>query len=151
MDDNAILYVSLNDKCISKIFVTDNIKDNVDNLINYLKDNNINARMLTGDSKNKALEIAKKVGITDVSYELLPQDKYKIVEEEIKKNDKIIAFVGDGVNDAPTLRLSHVGISMGNIGSESAIEASDVVIVNDDMSKIETAIKMSKFTFCYKY
>ena len=146
LDDNAILYVSLNDKCISKIFVTDNIKDNVDNLINYLKDNNINARMLTGDSKNKALEIAKKVGITDVSYELLPQDKYKIVEEEIKKNDKIIAFVGDGVNDAPTLRLSHVGISMGNIGSESAIEASDVVIVNDDISKIETAIKMSKFT-----
>lgn len=146
LDDNAILYVSLNDKCISKIFVTDNIKDNVDNLISYLKDNNINARMLTGDSKNKALEIAKKVGITDVSYELLPQDKYKIVEEEIKKNDKIIAFVGDGVNDAPTLRLSHVGISMGNIGSESAIEASDVVIVNDDISKIETAIKMSKFT-----
>lgn len=81
----------------------------------------------------------------EVYYELLPQDKYSLLENMIKDN-KNIAFVGDGINDAPALALSPIGVSMGKIGQASAIEASDIVIMNDDLNKITEAIKISKFT-----
>ena len=103
--------------------------------------------MFTGDKKDIALNIASKIGINNVQYELLPQDKYHLLEEKInsKENGKI-AFVGDGINDAPSLALADIGISMGGVGSSAAIEASDVVIMKDDISKINEAIKISKFT-----
>ena len=101
--------------------------------------------MFTGDNKDSALKVGKEVGIDNVNYELLPNDKYNLLEQKLNSNE-IIAFVGDGINDAPTLRLSHIGISMGGIGSSSAIEASDVVIMTDELRKINKSIEISKYT-----
>ena len=102
--------------------------------------------MFTGDNKDIALDIAKKVGIDDVNYELLPKDKFDLLESEIKKYNGNVAFVGDGINDAPALRIAKIGISMGSIGSEAAIEASDIVIMNDNLDSLLTLIKISKKT-----
>lgn len=144
---NTIVYISKNDEVIGCIELEDEIKNDVSKSITNLKRNNINTLMFTGDKKDIALNIASKVGINNVQYELLPQDKYRLLEEKInsKENGKI-AFVGDGINDAPSLALADIGISMGGVGSSAAIEASDVVIMKDDISKINEAIKISKFT-----
>lgn len=144
---NTIVYISKNDEVIGCIELEDEIKNDVSKSITNLKRNNINTLMFTGDKKDIALNIASKVGINNVQYELLPQDKYHLLEEKInsKENGKI-AFVGDGINDAPSLALADIGISMGGVGSSAAIEASDVVIMKDDISKINEAIKISKFT-----
>lgn len=144
---NTIVYISKNDEVIGYIELEDEIKNDVSKSIANLKRNNINTLMFTGDKKNIAINIASKVGINNVQYELLPQDKYRLLEEKInsKENGKI-AFVGDGINDAPSLALADIGISMGGVGSSAAIEASDVVIMKDDISKINEAIKISKFT-----
>ena len=103
--------------------------------------------MFTGDKKDIALNIASKIGINNVQYELLPQDKYHLLEEKInsKENGKI-AFVGDGMNDAPVIKRADIGISMGGIGSDVAIEASDVVLMKDEIEAIPKAIKISKLT-----
>ena len=114
--------------------------------IEELKNMNIKTFMFTGDNKDVALEIAKRANIDNVKYEMLPIDKYNELEKLIKNNKKKTAFVGDGINDAPSLALSSVGISMGGVGSSSAIEASDVVIMNDSLLKIPKAIKISKLT-----
>ena len=104
--------------------------------------------MFTGDSKQIAEDIAKKIGISEVKYEMLPQDKYSKLEEELENNktNKKIAFVGDGINDSPVLARADIGISMGGVGSSSAIEASDVVIMTDELSKILEGIQISKKT-----
>lgn len=145
-DANALCYVNINDKLVAQVKLVDSIKDNAKETISYLLKNNIDCEMLTGDSKSSAINIGKQVGIENIKYELLPQDKYNLVNEYIKDKNLLVGFVGDGINDAPTLALANVGISMGAIGSESAIEASDVVIVNDDIAKIKTAIQISKYT-----
>ena len=106
----------------------------------------ITPKMYTGDSKDIANNIAKQIGINEVYYELLPQDKYNLLEQELKNSNKVIAFVGDGINDTPSLARADIGISMGGIGSDSAIESSDIVIMNDDLTKIIDAIKISKKT-----
>ena len=90
--------------------------------------------------------MAKKLGINEVYSKLLPQDKFKLLEEEIIKYNNHVAFVGDGINDAPAIARSSVGISLGSIGSASAIEASDVVIMDDNLDKIVIAIENSKYT-----
>ena len=145
-DANALFYVNINYNLVARIRLVDSIKGNAKETIAYLLQNNIDCEMLTGDSKSSALSIGEAVGLKNIKYELLPQDKYKLVNEYIKEDNTLVAFVGDGINDAPTLALANVGISMGSIGSESAIEASDVVIVNDDIGKIKSAIKISKYT-----
>ena len=101
--------------------------------------------MFTGDKKEVAIAIGKTLKIDQVEYEMLPTDKYYNYEK-IKKENTILAFVGDGINDTPVLKRADLGISMGGIGSEAAIEASDVVIMNDDLSKIPLAITISKYT-----
>lgn len=142
---NAI-YLSINDKCISKLELIDGIKKDAKKTINELKKLGITPYMFTGDNKDVALNIAKKVGIENTKYELLPEDKYKLLEEEISSNNGTTAFVGDGINDAPSLARANVGISMGSIGSASAIEESDVVIMTDELDKIVDGIKISKHT-----
>lgn len=107
---------------------------------------NIATMMFTGDEKSIAESIAKETNIKDVKYELLPEDKYNLLEQEIKINPNKTAFIGDGINDAPSLARADIGISMGSVGSASAIEASDVVIINDDINKIIDAINISKKT-----
>ena len=101
--------------------------------------------MFTGDNKNIAEKIGKEIGIENIKSEMLPQDKYNELEKILCSNKKV-AFVGDGINDSPVLARADVGISMGGVGSESAIEASDVVIMTDNISKIIDAIKISKKT-----
>ena len=143
--DNAI-YVNLNNKNIANIILYDGIKKEVKKTINELHKRGIVTKIFTGDNKEYAQVVAKEIGVDQVYYELLPQDKFKLLEEEIKKYDNHVAFIGDGINDAPALARSSVGISLGGIGSESAIEASDIVIMNDKLDKIITAIDYSKFT-----
>lgn len=142
---NAI-YLSINNKVVSKLELIDGIKKGAKKTINELKKLGITPYMFTGDNKDVALNIAKKVGIENTKYELLPEDKYKLLEEEISSNNGTTAFVGDGINDAPSLARANVGISMGSIGSASAIEASDVVIMTDELDKIVDGIKISKHT-----
>ena len=98
--------------------------------------------MFTGDSKENALSISEKLNIDKVYYELLPTEKYEKLEELLNDKD-VVAFIGDGINDAPSLKRADIGISMGSIGSSSAIEASDIVIMDDDISKINKAISIS--------
>ena len=100
--------------------------------------------MLTGDKKEVGEDVAKKLGIDKVYTELLPDGKVKKVEELIKQKNGTLAFVGDGINDAPVLALSDIGIAMGGLGSDAAIEAADIVIMTDEPSKINKAIKISK-------
>ena len=101
--------------------------------------------MFTGDKKEVALNIGKKLGIDVIKYEMLPKDKFDNFEE-VAKAGEITAFVGDGINDAPVLRRADIGISMGGVGTDSAIEASDVVLMKDDLKKIPQAISISRFT-----
>lgn len=140
------IYLSVDGKATAKLELVDGIKKDAKKTINELKKLGITPYMFTGDNKDVALNIAKKVGIENTKYELLPEDKYKLLEEEISSNNGITAFVGDGINDAPSLARANVGISMGSIGSASAIEASDVVIMTDELDKIVDGIKIAKHT-----
>lgn len=144
--NNNNIYLSINDKVVASLVIEDDIKNCTIETISKLKELGINVYMFTGDSKDKAISIASKVGIDNVNYEMLPEDKYNSLEHIIKNKRGVVAFVGDGINDAPVVKLADLGISMGLNGSDSAIEASDIVIMNDDISKILNAIKISKKT-----
>ena len=145
-DVNNNIYLSINDKVVASLVIEDDIKKCTIDTISKLKELGINVYMFTGDSKDKAISIASKVGIDNINYEMLPEDKYNSLEHIIKNKKGVVAFVGDGINDAPVVKLADLGISMGLNGSDSAIEASDIVIMNDDISKILNAIKISKKT-----
>lgn len=145
-DVNNNIYLSINDSVVASLVIEDEIKNSTIETISKLKELGINVYMFTGDSKDKAISIASKVGIDNVNYEMLPEDKYNFLERIIKNKTGVVAFVGDGINDAPVVKLADLGISMGLNGSDSAIEASDIVIMNDDINKILNAIKISKKT-----
>lgn len=142
------IYLQVNGKVVAALLVVDEIKPNAERVIDKLQKMHIKVSMFTGDTKEKALEMAHFLGINNCQYEMLPQDKYHQLEKILsnKNTDDIISFVGDGLNDAPVIALSDLGISMGNIGSDSAIEASDVVITNDNLDKIIKAINISQKT-----
>lgn len=144
--DEAI-YLNINDKNIAKLILKDGLRPDAKNTIKKLNDLDINVLLYTGDNSEIAKNMAKKAGIKEdnVYYNLLPQDKYNLLNEEISK-DPHVAFVGDGINDAPSLALATVGISMGSIGSDAAIESSDIVIMDDVLDKIPRSIAISKFT-----
>ena len=144
--DNSI-YLKKNNDILAKIELTDSIKPKAKETIKELNKMNIDTLMFTGDEEEISKEIGANAEITTVAAELLPEDKYNLLEETINKQENgKVSFVGDGINDAPSLARSDIGISMGNVGSAAAIEASDVVIVNDDISKIVSAINISKTT-----
>lgn len=143
---DGYIYLNINDNNVAKLELLDGVKKGTKKTIATLKSMNITPKMFTGDSESIAKKIAKSVGIDDVSYEMLPEDKYKLLENVIKENSGKTAFVGDGINDAPSLALADIGISMGGVGSASAIEASDIVIMTDDLAKIPVGIKIAKKT-----
>ena len=147
-EENSNIYLMINNSLVADLEIKDEIKKDAIKTIQKLKNMNINIHMFTGDTKEKATEIAQQVGIDNINYSMLPSDKYTYLEEIIKKKTEksIVSFVGDGINDAPVLKLSDLGISMGSLGTDSAIEASDVVIMNDNLEKIVTAINISKKT-----
>lgn len=144
----TVLYLNIDGNVVGKIVLTDEIKPATKETMEKLHKLGINTKMFTGDKKEIAEKIAKEVGIKAVKSEMLPQDKYNELDTIIAKRDENqkVAFVGDGINDSPVLARADVGISMGGIGSSSAIEASDVVIMTDELSKIVDAIEVSKKT-----
>ena len=148
-DVGTILYVAVDGKFAGYILIADEIKEDAKEIIRKLKANNIQKIvMLTGDKKEVGESIAKELGIDIVYSELLPDQKVEKVEELMKEKSKKgkLVFVGDGINDAPVLAISDIGIAMGALGSDAAIEAADIVIMTDEPSKIDSAIRISKKT-----
>ena len=148
-DIGTILYVEIDNKFTGYIVISDEIKKDASKAIKGLKDIGIKKSvMLTGDVEKVAKKVGEELGLDEIYSNLLPQDKVSKFEEIIgnKKSKGNVAFVGDGINDAPVLARADVGIAMGAMGSDAAIEAADVVIMTDEPSKIVTAIKSSKKT-----
>lgn len=140
----TISHIAINGEYMGYIVISDKIKKSAKNIKSLKTIIKKDLVMLSGDLKNVVQKVAKKVGITKFYGELLPHQKVEKVQE-LKKSGKVL-FVGDGVNDAPVLKVADLGISMGQTGSDAAIEASDVVIMQDDLSKIPTAIKIARET-----
>lgn len=145
-DIGSILYVAKNNECLGAIILEDVIKTEAIDVIKKLKDNDINVVVLSGDNKNTVKKVCDKLSIDNYYSNLLPADKVNKATEIINSNDKKTIFVGDGINDAPVLALSDIGVSMGQIGSDSAIEASDIVILNDDLNALPLMLKIAKKT-----
>ncbi len=150
----TIVHVSLEKDYLGHLVINDILKENTIEAIKKLKELGIkDTYMLTGDNEKVAKDIAEKVEIENIYYQLLPNDKLEIVKKVIdeKSNDQKLAFVGDGINDAPALSLADIGIAMGALGSDAAIEAADVVLMDDDLLKLVEAIKLSKKTLGIVY
>ena len=148
-DIGTILYVEIDNKFTGYIIISDEIKKDASKAIKGLKDVGVKKSiMLTGDIEKVSKKVGEELGLDEIYTNLLPQDKVSKFEEiiENKKSKGNVAFVGDGINDAPVLARADVGIAMGAMGSDAAIEAADVVIMTDEPSKIVTAIKSSKKT-----
>lgn len=143
-EEDAILHLNIDSKHIASITINDGIKDSAKETIDELKKLNIKTYMFTGDKKEIALNIGNKLDIEETKYEMLPTDKFEQFEKI--SNSGITIFVGDGINDAPVLKRADIGISMGGVGTDSAIEASDIVLMNDDLDKILKVINISKIT-----
>lgn len=145
----TIVHVAVNNKYIGYIVIADEVKEDSAQAIKELKAANIKQTvMLTGDNKSIGSKVAKELGLDKVYAELLPAEKVEKLEELFSQKSKKgkLAFVGDGINDAPVLTRADIGIAMGGLGSDAAIEAADVVIMTDEPSKIATAMKISKKT-----
>ncbi|MDQ8653781.1 heavy metal translocating P-type ATPase [Enterococcus sp. FR036] len=143
----TLLYLAIDQSYSGYLVIADTLKeDAVDALVQLKQAGVKNTVMLTGDSKKIADHIGKQVGVDKIYSELLPEDKVQRLEEILQRNNKKTAFVGDGINDAPVLARADVGIAMGGLGSDAAIEAADVVIMNDQPSKIVEAIHLAKKT-----
>jgi Zn2+/Cd2+-exporting ATPase len=142
---DANIHVNINNHHVASVILNDGLKKEAKEVVSDLNKLNITTYLFTGDKKSIAEAVGQRVGITNIKAEILPQEKYQLLTE-LKQTNKIVGFVGDGINDAPALKLADVGISMGKIGSNMAIEASDIVIMQDNLTKIITGIKISKKT-----
>ena len=148
-DIGTVVYIAVNGAYRGYIVISDEIKEDSKEAIRNLKLSGVKeVVMLTGDNENVANKIAKELGIDKVYSNLLPNEKVDRLEEIFKNklSKEKVAFVGDGINDAPVLARADVGIAMGGLGSDAAIEAADVVIMNDEPSQIAKAIAISKKT-----
>lgn len=148
-DEGTVVYVSCDGEYAGCIVISDVVKENSKKAISSLKKSGIDKTvMLTGDSKQAAERVAKSLGLDEYHAELLPADKVEWVEKLLsqKSAKKKLAFVGDGINDAPVLSRADIGIAMGALGSDAAIEAADIVLMDDDPSKIALARKISVHT-----
>jgi len=145
----TVVHVAVDNQYAGYILIADEVKADSAKAIKELKEANIKQTvMLTGDNKNVGSKVAKELGLDKVYAELLPGDKVDKLEELfLQKSGKgKLAFVGDGINDAPVLARADIGIAMGGLGSDAAIEAADIVIMTDEPSKIATGMKISKKT-----
>ena len=143
----TVIYIKENEDILGYIILADTIKENAKDLMLKLKKLGINTKMFTGDNEEIAKDVAERIGITEVKAKMLPTDKYEEIEKILNKENKgKVVFVGDGLNDSPVLARADIGISMGGVGQEAAIEASDIVIMTDDIYKIYDAINISKKT-----
>lgn len=147
--NSTTVYVAVNGSFAGSIVLTDTVKDTSREAVRQLKNTGVkNIVMLTGDSEAAASRIAETLGITKVHHSLLPSDKVSIARKMCKEKEKkkTLVFAGDGINDAPVLACADVGIAMGTLGSDAAVEAADVVIMDDNTEKIATAIRIAKRT-----
>ena len=149
----SIVYVAVNNQFIGYIVIADEIKDDAKDAISYLNSINSKTVMLTGDNERIASNVAQTLGLTDYKASLLPQNKVEEVDVLLKnkKGNDVLCFVGDGINDAPVLMKSDIGIAMGGVGSDAAIEASDIVLMHDDLKSIGIAKKIAKKTMRIVY
>ena len=147
-DAGTIVFIAKNKTYLGYIVIKDEIKEDSVEVIDFLKKQGIKTVMLTGDVENVAKEVSERIGIDEYHHSLLPQDKVTLFEELMnnKKKNELITYVGDGINDAPTLARSDIGVAMGAIGSDAAIEASDIVLVDDKLSGLLLAKKIAKKT-----
>jgi Cd2+/Zn2+-exporting ATPase len=145
----TVVYVAIDGKYAGYILISDEIKDDAQKAVRELKGMGVNKLvMLTGDSKLVGETIGRQLGLDEVYAELLPDQKVEKLEmlEKQKKTKGKLLFVGDGINDAPVLARADVGVAMGGLGSDAAIEAADIVIMTDEPSKLVTAIKIAQRT-----
>ena len=145
----TIIHVAINGEYAGHIVINDKIKDDSSDAISKLSEMGISKTvMLTGDSNDVGEHVAKKLAINEFYTELLPADKVHHVERLLaeKAKDTFLAFVGDGINDAPVLARADLGIAMGGLGSDAAIEAADVVLMDDKPSKIAVAVQIARRT-----
>ena len=147
-EEGTTIFIKVENEVIGSILLSDIVKEGTKEALQTLHSLGIKIRMFTGDNKQVAEKIAQELAIQEVKSEMLPTDKYTEMEKILEKrqNPDKIAFVGDGINDSPVLARSDIGISMGGVGSQSAIEASDVVIMTDHIRKIVDSIQISKKT-----
>ena len=148
-DIGTVIYIAIEKKYVGFITISDKIKDDAYKAVKELRKNNVKKIvMLTGDREEISKNVSKELKLDKYYAELLPQDKVKKVEDlmQEKNIDGKLVFIGDGINDAPVLALSDIGVAMGGLGSDAAIEASDIVIMTDEPSKLASAIKISKKT-----
>lgn len=146
-DNTTCVYVALDGEYLGAVLLGDNIKPTSKSAIKQLESKGISATLLTGDKKQTADNVAEKLGIDNVFSELLPADKVTKVEELIKdETNRNVGFVGDGINDAPVIARADVGFAMGGLGSDVAIEAADVVLMNDDPMSIPLSVSISQKT-----
>lgn len=142
-ENGTVIYLGVNKKFMGYAILADEIKDNSKKMVELLHKEKVEIILLTGDREENAREISEKINIDRYYSNLLPEQKLNILEEEMN-NKTIVAFVGDGINDAPSIKRSDIGIAMGGIGSDIAVENADIVIMNDDPIKIYVAMKISK-------
>nr|MCR5671824.1 HAD-IC family P-type ATPase [Butyrivibrio sp.] len=145
----TVVFISYDGKYLGYIHISDSVKDGVGKMLQNLKKAGVRKTvMLTGDNDAVAKAVANEIGIDEVFSQLLPADKVAAVEKLLSKRDNKdkVAFVGDGINDAPVLMRADVGIAMGSLGSDAAIEAADVVIMDDDLSRLPGIIKIARKT-----
>lgn len=149
----TVVYVAKNDKFLGSIIIADEIKDGAKKTIESLSKNGGKTIMLTGDNEKIAESVAESLNLTDYKASLLPQNKVEEIDKifKEKKKEDVICFVGDGINDAPSLMRSDIGIAMGGVGSDAAIEAADMVLMHDDLKDLIIAKKISKKTMRIAY
>ena len=143
----TVIYIAKNDQYLGAVLIRDSVKEDAPQVLDELRSCGVKRLvMMTGDHKNVCDAVAAELGIDEAYGEMLPQDKLSRIEDLLASSDGCLAFIGDGMNDAPTLSRADVGIAMGGIGSDAAIEAADVVIMDDDLSRLPAVIKIARRT-----
>jgi Cd2+/Zn2+-exporting ATPase len=145
-ETGTFLYLAKDSEYIGLIILKDTIKDEAKLEVSNLHNMKKKVVVLSGDASDVVSEVCNEIGIDKYYAELLPNDKVSLLEQIIKTSEGKTMYIGDGINDAPVLAMSDIGVSMGQIGSDAAIEASDVVILNDDLSSVSKMLKIAKRT-----
>lgn len=143
-DNGTLVYVAVDGKYVGYVKLSDTEKEDAQPMVDLLHKEGVEIILLTGDKKDNAKQVCESLGIDRWHAELLPDQKEKIIEQEMENYKKSVAYIGDGVNDAPSIVRSDIGIAMGGIGSDIAVENADVIIMNDDPAKVYDAIKIGK-------
>ena len=148
----TVVVCAINGVYAEAVWLADKLKEDAVQAIRYLKELGVkDIHLLSGDKQSLVEKVARELEIPQAHGDLLPEDKATYIQEVVISCYSYCAFVGDGMNDAPVLALSNVGIAMGGLGSDAAIESADVVIQTDQPSKVATAIEIGRATQCIKY